>query len=94
MGGSLSRACSACAESLTERFRNERFNARQFARFRVKHHPTFVSDALEKDVDGHIASLASGRWVLVWFVHRLRVLSLLCGHWENDWVCHECRHPT
>ena len=34
--------------------------AAKTVRFRVKHHPTFVSDALEKDVDGHIASLAAG----------------------------------
>ena len=45
MGGSLSRACSACAELLTERFRNERFNARQFARFRVKHHVRYGQGA-------------------------------------------------
>lgn len=29
-------------------------------RFRVKHHPTFVSDALERDVDAHIAELTNG----------------------------------
>ena len=45
MGGSLSRACSACAESLSERFRNERSNARQFARFRVKHHVRYGQGA-------------------------------------------------
>ncbi|KAJ1463120.1 hypothetical protein M885DRAFT_430602 [Pelagophyceae sp. CCMP2097] len=28
-------------------------------RLRVKHHPTFVSDALEQDVDGHISTLAA-----------------------------------
>ena len=28
-------------------------------RFRVKHHPTFVSDALERDVDAHIETLAA-----------------------------------
>ena len=45
MGGTLSRACSACAESLNERFRNERFNAQQFARFRVKHHVRYGQGA-------------------------------------------------
>jgi len=58
MGASLSRACSVCSESLTERFRNERFNARQFARFRVKHHvrygqgafgATFLAHDLERE---------------------------------------------
>lgn len=32
-------------------------------RFRVKHHPTFVSDALERDVDAHIAELTKGATV-------------------------------
>ena len=34
--------------------------AAKCVRFRVKHHPTFVSDALERDVDAHIAELAKG----------------------------------
>ena len=34
--------------------------AAKCVRFRVKHHPTFVSDALERDVDAHIAELSRG----------------------------------
>ena len=33
--------------------------AAKTVRFRCKHHPTFVSDALEADLDGHIAALAA-----------------------------------
>ena len=45
MGGSFSHACNACAESLNEFFRNERYNAQQFARFRVKHHVRYGQGA-------------------------------------------------
>ena len=34
--------------------------AAKCVRFRVKHHPTFVSDALERDVDAHIEELLRG----------------------------------
>jgi len=34
--------------------------AAKCVRFRVKHHPTFVSDALERDVDEHIEELSQG----------------------------------
>ena len=76
MGGSLSRACSACAESLTERFRNERFNARQFARFRVKHHERYGQGAfgaifLAHDLERDGQRVAAKR-VRLWDNHSTR----------------------
>ena len=76
MGGSLSRACSAGAESLTERFRNERFNARQFARFRVKHHERYGQGAfgaifLAHDLERDGQRVAAKR-VRLWDNHSTR----------------------
>ena len=76
MGASLSRACSACADSLTERFRNERFNARQFARFRVKHHERYGQGAfgaifLAHDLERDGQRVAAKR-VRLWDNHSTR----------------------
>ena len=76
MGGSLSRACSACADSLTERFRTERFNARQFARFRVKHHERYGQGAfgaifLAHDLERDGQRVAAKR-VRLWDNHSTR----------------------